>query len=99
MGNNITTDDTSALISSIIDSTFTFTFKRGYDGQLLFLKLQKGYSNTKIYCATQDCSVVKAMNFETHIAINDTEEVFGDGKARIFIYQSVYKRWYEFYCG
>ena len=98
--NNITTDDTSALIGeAVFNSTFTFTFKRGYDGQLLFLKLQKGYSNTKIYCATQDCSVVKASNFETHIAINDTEEVFGDGKARIFIYQSVYKRWYEFYCG
>ena len=98
--NNITTDDTSALIGeAVFNSTFTFTFKRGYDGQLLFLKLQKGYSNTKIYCATQDCSVVKASNFETHIAINDTKEVFGDGKARIFIYQSVYKRWYEFYCG
>ena len=98
--NNITTDDTSALIGeAVFNSTFTFTFKRGYDGQLLFLKLQKGYSNTKIYCATQDCSVVKAMNFETHIAINDTKEVFGDGKARIFIYQNVYKRWYEFYCG
>ena len=98
--NNITTDDTSALIGeAVFNNTFTFTFKRGYDGQLLFLKLQKGYSNTKIYCATQDCSVVKAMNFETHIAINDTKEVFGDGKARIFIYQSVYKRWYEFYCG
>ena len=98
--NNITTDDTSALIGeAVFNNTFTFTFKRGYDGQLLFLKLQKGYSNTKIYCATQDCSVVKAVNFETHIAINDTKEVFGDGKARIFIYQSVYKRWYEFYCG
>ena len=98
--NNITTDDTSALIGeAVFNNTFTFTFKRGYDGQLLFLKLQKGYSNTKIYCATQDCSVVKAMNFETHIAINDTKEVFGDGKARIFIYQNVYKRWYEFYCG
>ena len=98
--NNITTDYTSALIGeAVFNNTFTFTFKRGYDGQLLFLKLQKGYSNTKIYCATQDCSVVKAMNFETHIAINDTKEVFGDGKARIFIYQSVYKRWYEFYCG
>ena len=98
--NNITTDDTSALIGEVVfNNTFTFTFKRGYDGQLLFLKLQKGYSNTKIYCATQDCSVVKAMNFETHIAINDTKEVFGDGKARIFIYQNVYKRWYEFYCG
>ena len=98
--NNITTDDTSALISeAVFNNTFTFTFKRGYDGQLLFLKLQKSYSNTKIYCATQDCSVVKAMNFETHIAINDTKEVFGDGKARIFIYQSIYKRWYEFYCG
>ena len=99
MGNNITTDDTSALISSIIQSTFTFTFKRGYDGQLLFLKLQKVYSNTKFQCATQDCSVVKAMNFETHIAINDTEEVFGDGKARIFIYQAIFARWCEFYCG
>ena len=98
--NNITTDYTSALIGeAVFNNTFTFTFKRGYDGQLLFLKLQKGYSNTKIYCATQDCSVVKAINFETHIAINDTKEVFGDGKARIFIYQSVYKRWYEFYCG
>ena len=97
--NNITTDDTSALISSIIQSPFTFTFKRAQDGQLLFLKLQKGYSNTKIQCATQDCSVVKAMNFETHIAINDTKEVFGDGKARIFIYQAVFTRWCEFYCG
>ena len=98
--NNITTDDTSALIGeTVFSNTFTFTFKRGYDGQLLFLKLQKGYSNSKIYCATQDCSVVKAMNFETHIAINTTKEVFGDGKARIFIYQSGYERWYEFYCG
>ena len=99
MGTNITTDDTSALISSIIYSPFTFTFKRGYDGQLLFLKLQKGYSNTKIQCATQDCSVVKAMDFETHIARNTTKEIFGDGKARIFIYQSIFARWCEFYCG
>lgn len=98
--NNITTDDTSALIGeTVFNNTFTFTFKRGYDGQLLFLKLQKGYSNVRIYCATQDCSVVKAMNFETYIAINDTQEVFGDGKARIFIYQNISKRWYEFYCG
>ena len=97
--NNITTDDTSALISSIIYSPFTFTFNSGYDGQLLFLKLQKGYSNTKIQCATQDCSVVKAMNFETHIARNTTKEIFGDGKARIFIYQSIFARWCEFYCG
>ena len=99
IGNNITTDDTSALISSIPQNTFTFTFKRAQNGQLLFLKLQKGYSNTKIYCATQNCSVVKAMDFETHIARNTTKEVFGDGRARIFIYQSMYERWYEFYCG
>ena len=98
--NNITTDDTSALIGeAVFNSTFTFTFKRGYDGQLLFLKLQKGYSNTKIYCATQDCSVVKAMDFGTHIARNQTKEIFGDGKARIFIYQAIYARWCEFYCG
>ena len=99
MGNNITTDDTSALISSIIQNPFTFTFKRAQDGQLLFLKLQKGYSNTKIQCATQDCSVVKAMDFETHIARNQTKEIFGDGKARIFIYQAIYAMWCEFYCG
>ena len=99
MGTKITTDDTSALISSIIYSPFTFTFKRGYDGQLLFLKLQKGYSNTKIYCATQDCSVVKAMDFETHITRNQTKEIFGDGKARIFMYQALFARWCEFYCG
>ena len=99
MGTKITTDDTSALISSIIYSPFTFTFKRGYDGQLLFLKLQKGYSNTKIQCATQDCSVVKAMDFETHITRNQTKEIFGDGKARIFIYQALFARWCEFYCG
>ena len=97
--NNITTDDTSALISSIIQNPFTFTFKRAQDGQLLFLKLQKGYSNTKIQCATQDCSVVKAMNFETHITRNQTKEIFGDGKARIFIYQVIFARWCEFYCG
>lgn len=99
IGNNITTDDTSALISSIPQNTFTFTFKRAQDGQLLFLKLQKGFNNSKIQCATQDCSVVKAMDFETHIARNTTKEVFGDGRARIFIYQSMYERWYEFYCG
>ena len=98
--NNITTDDTSALIGeAVFNNTFTFTFKRGYDGQLLFLKLQKGYSNTKIYCATQDCSVVKAMDFGTHIARNQTKEIFGDGKARIFIYQAIFARWCEFYCG
>lgn len=99
IGNNITTDDTSALISSIPQNTFTFTFKRAQNGQLLFLKLQKGFNNSKIQCATQDCSVVKAMDFETHIARNTTKEVFGDGRARIFIYQSMYERWYEFYCG
>lgn len=99
-GNNITTDDTSALIGEFVFwNTFTFIFKRGYDGQLLFLKLQKSYPNTTIYCATQDCSVVKAIDFGTHIALNDTKEIFGDGKARIFIYQSGYERWYEFYCG
>ena len=97
--NNITTNDTSALISLITWNPFTFTFKRAQDGQLLFLKLQKGYSNTKIQCATQDCSVVKAMDFETHIARNQTKEIFGDGKARIFIYQVIYARWCEFYCG
>ena len=99
MGNNITTDDTSALISTITQNTFTFTFKRAQDGQLLFLKLYKIYSNTKIQCATQDCSVVRAMDFETHIARNATKDVFGDGRARIFIYQSIFARWCEFYCG
>lgn len=99
ISNNITTDDTSALISSIPQNTFTFTFKRAGDGQLLFLKLQKSYSNTRIYCATQGCRVIRAMDFETHIDRNQTKEVFGDGKARIFIYQSAYERWYEFYCG
>lgn len=99
IGNNITTDDTSALIDVIGYNTFNFTFKRAQNGQLLFLKLQKGGSNVKIYCTTQYCSVVKAMDFETHLNRNITKEIFGDGKARIFIYQSVHERWYEFYCG
>ena len=100
LGNNITTDNISVLIGVVPQSWFTFTFKRAQNGQLLFLKLQKiNGTNNKVYCTTQDCSVVRADNFETNIAENTRKEIFGDGKSRIFIYISSYAQWIEFYCG
>ena len=100
LSSNITTDDTSALIGVVPQSQFTFTFKRAVDGQLLFLKLQKVIgTNNKVQCATQNCSVIRAADFETHIGKNTTKEIFGDGKSRIFIYQASYQQWLEFYCG
>ena len=50
-------------------------------------------------CATENCKVVRSSDFNISININSAAEVFGDGRSRIFIYQSAYTRWLEFYCG
>lgn len=84
---------------STVSDELTFTFKPAQSGQLLFLKLQKIYSNSRIYCTAQNCSVVKANGFDFHIGMNTTKEIFGDGMSRIFIYIGASNRWYEFYCG
>lgn len=96
---SISTNETSAFISVIMYDTFSFYFVPAIDGQLLFLKLSKRYSNAKIYCTTRNCSVVRAADFRVQLESDSTKEIFDDGKSRIFIYQKSSYTWYEFYCG
>ena len=96
---NVTTDDASAFIGTVPSGSFIFTFKPALNGQLLFLKLLKSSNTTKFMCATENCKVVRSSDFSISININNAAEVFGDGRSRIFIYQSAYSRWLEFYCG
>ena len=94
----ITTDGVTVLITTIIQST-SFYFRHANDGQLLFLKVGKKFSNVYFWCFAEDCEVVKANNFDVHLGKNVTKDYFADGLARIFIYKAIEKRWYEFYCG
>ena len=94
----ITTDGVTVLITTIIQST-SFYFRHANDGQLLFLKVGKKFSNVYFWCSAEDCEVVKANNFDVHLGKNVTKDYFADGLARIFIYKAIEKRWYEFYCG
>ena len=96
---NVTTDDASAFIGTVPSGSFIFTFKPALNGQLLFFKLLKSSHTTKFMCATENCKVVRSSDFSISININNAAEVFGDGRSRIFIYQSAYARWLEFYCG
>ena len=96
---NVTTDDASAFIGTAPSGSFIFTFKPALNGQLLFLKLLKSSPTTKFMCATENCKVVRSSDFSISININNAAEIFGDGRSRIFIYQSAYARWLEFYCG
>lgn len=93
-----TTDDVTVLIGTIIQSQ-SFYFKPANDGQLLFLKIGRAYSNVYFWCTAKDCEVVKANGFDVHLARNVTKNYFNDGLARIFIYIQMQARWYEFYCG
>lgn len=93
-----TTDDVTVLIDTIMKSQ-SFYFKPANDGQLLFLKIGRVYSNIQFQCTAQDCEVVKANGFGVHLARNETKNYFGDGLARIFIYKQMEAQWYEFYCG
>lgn len=94
----ITTDGVTVLITTIIQST-SFYFEPANDGQLLFLKVGKKFSNVYFWCSARDCEVVKANNFDVHLGKNVTKDYFADGLARIFIYKQIEKRWYEFHCG
>ena len=98
LGITYTTDDVTVLIGSLRESSF-FEFRPAMDGQLLFLKIGKLYSNIQFYCTARNCEVIKANNFNTYLARNDKRDCFGDGSARIFIYKQITERWYEFYCG
>lgn len=77
----------------------TFVFKPGWDGQLLFMKLGKKYSGIKVQWTTRDCIVVKGDNFNTLVDRNTTQDMYGDGVSRFFIYEAIYQRWIEFRCG
>lgn len=94
----ITTDGVTVLITTIVQST-SFYFRNASDGQLLFLKVGKKFSNVYFWCSADDCEVVKANSFDVHLGKNVTKDYFADGLARIFIYKAIEKRWYEFYCG
>lgn len=98
LGINYSTDDTTVLIGSLRESS-SFEFRPAMDGQLLFLKVGKLYSNTYFWCTAKNCEVIKANNFSTYLARNGRKDCFGDGCARIFIYKQITERWYEFYCG
>ena len=98
LGITYTTDDVTVLIGSLRESSF-FEFRPAMDGQLLFLKIGKLYSNIQFYCTARNCEVIRANNFNTYLARNDKRDCFGDGSARIFIYKQITERWYEFYCG
>ena len=98
LGINYSTDDATVLIGSLRESS-SFEFRPAMDGQLLFLKVGKLYSNTYFWCTAKNCEVIKANNFSTYLARNGRKDCFGDGCARIFIYKQITESWYEFYCG
>lgn len=92
------TSNHSVIIGECLNNT-TFIFEPASDGQLLFMKLGKKYSNIKIQCTARDCIVVKADNFNILIGRNTTQNIYGDGVSRFFIYEAIPNRWIEFYCG
>ena len=92
------TSNHSVIIGEYLGS-ITFIFEPANDGQLLFMKLGKKYSNTKVRCTARDCVVVKGDNFNTLIGKNTTQDIYGDGVSRFFIYESIPRRWIEFRCG
>ena len=94
-----TTDNVTVFIGTIIENSF-FYFKPANDGQLLFLKVNKQYSNIHFQCIAEDCEIVKANGFDVHFSKNNQRvDYFCDGLSRIFIYKALQARWYEFYCG
>lgn len=93
-----TTDNVTVLIGTLMNNS-DFQFRPANDGQLLFLKVGRAYSNVYLRCTAKDCEVVKANGFDVHLARNVTKNYFGDGLSRIFIYKQLDERWYEFYCG
>ena len=92
------TSNHSVIIDECLSNT-TFIFEPASDGQLLFMKLGKRYSNIKIRCTARDCIVVKGNNFNTLIGKNTTQDIYGDGVSRFFIYEAIPHRWIEFRCG
>lgn len=92
------TSNHSVIIGEYLDS-ITFIFEPASDGQLLFMKLGKKFSNTKVRCTARDCVVVKGDNFNTLIGKNTTQDIYGDGVSRFFIYEMYHRRWIEFRCG
>lgn len=93
-----TTDDVTVLIGVLRDNS-SFKFRPAKDGQLLFLKIGKLYSDTYFWCTAENCVVVRAQDFGIYLDKNQNKDCFGDGQARIFIYVDASNRWYEFYCG
>lgn len=96
---NVVTTISTAVCIDVMNYDSQFIFKPATDGQLLFLKVVKRYSNNHIKCTAEDCEVVGAAGFDIYLNRGDTKDIFADGKSRIFIYVSRDKRWYEFYCG
>lgn len=103
-------DDLSSNQGSVIivqtqantSGTYWFTFKPGIDGQILFLKLgRKTPSAVNFWIETTNCQVVEADNF--NVIVNKfahrTDNIFVDGRSRIFVYRSAESTWYEFHCG
>ena len=85
-GTESSTDTRSVLIGNVVN--YKFAFKRGIDGQLLFMKWGASISITSV-----GCTIYSKDNLYTSATIQ------GDGKSRIFIYQKITNAWYEFYCG
>ena len=76
-----------------------FTFRPGYDGQILFLKLGKGDKNKHFQVRTNNCRVVSGETFRITLELSVTSSMYIDGHSRIFIYKAIDNCWYEFYCG
>ena len=85
LGTESSTDTRSVLIGDI--ANYKFAFKRGTDGQLLFMKWGASISITSV-----GCTIFGKDKLHTSTTIQ------GDGKSRIFIYQERTMAWYEFYC-
>ena len=85
LGAESSTDTRSVLIGDI--ANYKFAFKRGTDGQLLFMKWGASISITSV-----GCTIFGKDKLHTPTTIS------GDGKSRIFIYQERTMAWYEFYC-
>ena len=103
-------DDLSSNQGSVIivqtqantSGTYWFTFKPGIDGQILFLKLgKKTPSAVNFWIETTNCQVVESDNFNVIVDkfAHRTDNIFVDGRSRIFVYRSAESTWYEFHCG
>lgn len=91
-----TTQDGSILIGQPYN-TFHIRFLQGRRGQLFFIKISPRAA-AKVYVDTVNCRIIRGDNFNVLVDLNKSQEQYGDGKSRFFIFNDIENAWYEFYC-